>query len=450
MMIDFIACIYLLLAISETAPVSLPSNFKKSLHNSANKQKQTTPIKLDFDIVRHSVSSNNDDSALGIQHKNTRNVTSTDLLFELENEYSMYMATIQLGTPGQPIKVSLDTGSSDLWVPAEVETETKGNIYGTFNATKSKTYKKYKDNFKVTYGDLSSAIGEWGHDTISLNNITIPGLKFGYATKSSSAVSGVFGIGLKSNEASSWILRASDRGDIALSHKQLEELGMGGFYYDNYPLMLKQKGYVNKVGYSLYLNSSDSQSGSILFGAVDEAKYHDELKVLDLVNIDDTGSKVNTTVAFFVHLDEIAVDNATYINSNSSKESNSSSRYSALLDSGTSLIYAPDNIAKALQEKYATFDKVYKHPVCDCTQDGPDFKFQFEDKTINVPFLDLLFKVSETSNVCMFGIVSSKQDYFILGDAFLRLTYIYYDLEETQVAIAQARYTNESSIRVME
>lgn len=371
-------------------------------------QQSQSPLKIDFDVHRYS----RKNVPKGVRSNFLRHSASkSGAVLELENEYSMYIADIELGTPGQKIRVDVDTGSSDLWVPgAGTQSE-----YGTYDNSKSSSYKKVKDGFSISYGDGSSAKGDWATDNLTFGNFTVKSFEFGDAT-TQTAGEGVFGIGLTGNEAAR------------------------GFTYDNFPVQLKKQGITNKVAYSLYLNSLEAKSGSVLFGAIDHAKYDGDLKELKLVAIDDSGSKVDEPVAFFVNLDSISTSSGTELASKS---------YPALLDSGTTLIYAPSDIAKSIGAKFGKYNSSYGGYATSCSAKGEDFSFVFEDKTITVPFKDLLFKVDESGSECLVGVLDSGSDYYILGDGFLRSSYVYYDLEGNTVSIGQAKYTDETDIELV-
>lgn len=52
--------------------------------------------------------------------------------------------------------------------------------------------------------------------------------------------------------------------------------------YDNFPVLLQKQGLINKIAYSVYLNSSNSTTGTILFGAIDHAKYDGALSTVPI------------------------------------------------------------------------------------------------------------------------------------------------------------------------
>ncbi len=344
-----------------------------------------------------------------------KSAASAGVTLPLKNEYALYLADIEIGTPGQAIKIDVDTGSSDLWVPG-AGTQSQD---GTYDNSKSSTYEKVKSGFAISYGDGSSASGDWAKETVTIGGSKITGLEFGDAT-TQNVGQGILGVGFKGNEAAAQSSNA--------------------FTYDNLPLQMKSQGVINKAAYSLYLNSLDATSGSILFGAVDKAKYSGDLKTLDIQNIDDSGAETSEAVAFFVNLDSIKSNGNTL----------TSTTYPALLDSGTTLIYAPEDVASKIGKKYGTYDSTVGGYTTSCSTRGEDFEFTFEDKTIKVPFKDLLYntngQAAGNSDTCFLGVLSSQSNYYILGDGFLRSAYVYYDIDEPQVGIAQAVYTDKSNV----
>lgn len=377
-------------------------------------------LKIDFSVHKSSLLNHPHHKGSSTRQKlanQNKNVSLT-----LENEYSMYVAEIEIGTPGQKVEVAVDTGSSDLWVPAA---GTQSD-YGTYNNSKSLTYQKYKDGFHVSYGDGTGAQGDWATETVQFGNIKVENLTFGDATQQT-AGSGILGIGLKGNEA---------------SKRRAYSSSSSGFTYDNYPYQLKNQGIIKRVAYSLYLNAQNASSGSVLFGAIDHEKYTgDKLTQLDLVKIDDGGDAVTgDPVAFFINLNNIA----------SSQNSFSNRSSPALLDSGTTLVYAPSDVVTAVGSRYGTYSSALQGYTAPCDTQGEDFQFSFDNgATITVPFKDLLYKTTSTSSTCLVGFVDSGEDYYILGDAFLRSAYVYYDLESYKISIGQVQYSLESDIELV-
>lgn len=381
-------------------------------------KRETAPLKLDFNVIRHS------NHSVVKTNRVFKEATKGSLNLQLSNQYTQYIADFKIGTPGQSIRIDVDTGSSDLWVPAK---GTKSE-YGTFDKSQSSTYKKLKDGFAIGYGDKTYAKGEWATDDMEISGTKLTDVEFAVATNQT-AGRALVGIGFSGNEASNY--------------------GSGAFTYDNFPASLKKQGIINKNAYSLYLNSLDASAGSVLFGAIDNAKIDGNLQTLDLININDEGEKVDEPVAFFVNLDKVACGKSDVFTDKT---------YPALLDSGTTLIYAPTDVYEKITSKYGTYHQEVGGSIIDCDAQEDAFQFGFANKTINVPFSDTLFKLTLNDGLtyqiggkdqCLVGFMNSGSDYYILGDGFLRSAYVYYDLDEKKVGIAQAKYTDETDIQVV-
>jgi Eukaryotic aspartyl protease len=62
----------------------------------------------------------------------------------------LYYGLVSIGTPAQKLTVDVDTGSADLWVPANCETCTNNQ----FKPSQSSTYRGSKTKFSITYVSL--------------------------------------------------------------------------------------------------------------------------------------------------------------------------------------------------------------------------------------------------------------------------------------------------------
>lgn len=223
------------------------------------------------------------------------------------NKEYWYSVALSLGTPAQDFNVLLDTGSSDLWVYASNDTSDCQGDYcaftGTFDASKSSTYKYMNDDFSIQYVSGSS-VGNWGTDDIQIGGVKLTDFQFA-AAASAGGGQGVLGVSLKGSES---VPRDQQ--------------------YDNFPLKLKSEGFVDRAVFSLYLDDLNASTGKILFGGVDKAKYEDELAVLPLTS----------TGAFQVAFSGISIGGNSYGGGN------------AVLDSGTSYTYIPDSDYQKIAE----------------------------------------------------------------------------------------------------
>lgn len=377
------------------------------------------PIRFDFNVLR-SILDDIPEEILKAEQKILQALfKEKGYPLTLDNDYALYVADFKIGTPSQSVRVQIDTGSSDFFVPASNTTSS----YGTFDPEKSLTFKQKNESFSISYGDGSYANGQFATDDFTFSDIVLSDVIFSAATDQTTG-EGICGLGFKGNEASVY---------SSSSHKSYE--------YDNLPVQLKKQGYINKRAYSLYLNQENAKTGSLLFGAIDHAKYEGDLKILDIVNIDDSGDATDEPVAFFVNLDSITTNDTSFNNKS----------YPALLDSGTTLLYAPTKIYEALGSKYGNYNGIYGGYTTSCDTTDPDFKFGFQDKTITVPFKNFLYSLkkdgsTQNPNLCLFGFQDAGTDMYILGDNFLRSAYVYYDLDDAKVGLAQAVYTTEENI----
>jgi hypothetical protein len=162
--------------------------------------------------------------------------------------------------------------------------------YGSFNTGNSDTFRENDTYpFLIEYADNTHAIGVWGYDNVIINNVTVRDLSFAIANETSSDV-GVLGIGLPG----------------------LEVTSQYGYIYANLPIKLAQEGIINRAIYSLYLDTADAETGSILFGAIDHAKYEGDLVSLNMMR---TYSQISYPVRI-----QVPVSDITYTGSNGDSE----------------------------------------------------------------------------------------------------------------------------------
>ena len=297
--------------------------------------------------------------------------------------------------------------------------------YGTFNTENSDSFvQNDTDPFMISYADNSFAIGIWGHDTVRIGDLLVEDLSFAVANESSSDI-GVLGIGLPGLEVTN---------------------DASGYTYENLPLRMKSDGVINKALYSLYLDKADAEAGSILFGAVDHAKYIGTLETLKLRN---TYEEYDYPVKFDVPVDKIAV------NKDGKTSTVLSSTDGAVLDSGSTLSYLRsdqiEGIADALDGVYSYIADAY---VIDCDYQNDTtstLQISFGKKIINVPLSDLVLE-STYGTTCYLGLFeqSSNSSYILFGDNVLRNAYVVYDLEDNEVHIGQAYYTDDEDIEIVE
>ncbi|KAF2640856.1 acid protease [Massarina eburnea CBS 473.64] len=367
--------------------------------------------------------------ALDIQRRNVPNPIAHDQLRRraktvqqtLDNLETLYFANASLGTPEQTLRLHIDTGSSDLWTNAKNSRlcSSRGSPCvdsGTYSANDSSTYKFVNSAFNISYVDGSGASGDYATDTFKFGGQTTDDLQFGIGYTSSSP-EGILGIGYTVNE-------------VAVNRAGLDP-------YPNLPQKLADDGTINTNAYSLWLNDLDASTGSILFGGVDTAKFNGTLGKLPIIQ--ESGQYAE----FIIALTGMGQDgNTGSIFQNQS--------VAVLLDSGSSLMYLPDNVATSLYKAYdAQYDSSQGAAFVDCdlANKNGSLEFTFSGPTISVPMDELVIVAGYQRGqaVCILGIAPAGDSVSVLGDTFLRSAYVVYDLANNEIALAQTNFNATGS-----
>lgn len=407
-------------------------------------------VKLNFTVhTGNSVSDNGPNRQIEVHAR--------DDGLELQNMNTFYAVDIEVGSNKQKIKTLLDTGSADLWVPLSLCDSLSNNKrkrslgrkrgkmlskryfgvfeelkeledledfhekevskasseckqYGTFAPDDLSTFKENTTapGFYIQYADFSVASGYWGEDTVSWGDYSVT-LPFGVAE--SADMQSIFGIGFPAGESLN-SYRAAD------PNRPL-------WTYSNFPMLLKEQGLTKSWAYSLLLGANNASEGEILFGAVDHGKYEGLLQKVKVVN---TYGKVNVPVfRFDVILDGVLSDNFEF-----------KDQTTVLLDSGATLLKLPYLYLSALREKYdlrtsSSLDSMYEID-CSYLQLTETLSFHLSGIEISVPLRDLVYRYYK----CYFGIKPDAVTY-TLGANFLESAYVVYDMQNQEIALAQAK-----------
>ncbi|EXJ72369.1 uncharacterized protein A1O5_04873 [Cladophialophora psammophila CBS 110553] len=347
----------------------------------------------------------------------------------LDNEQSLYYANITLGTPAQPLRLHIDTGSSDLWVNTAsssfCESSQDPCEGGTYDSSASSTYKLINDQFNISYVDGTGAVGDYVADSLEFGGITLTDFQFGIGQTSSSQ-QGVLGIGYMSNEV------------------QVQNAGMDA--YPNLPEALVKAGHIASNAYSLWLNDLEASTGEILFGGVNTEKYEGELATIPIIP---------SNGVYF----QLAIALTGLVSAGSDLSSSSSLPAAVLLDSGATLSYLPNDIT---QEIYNQVQAVYQSDVgaayapCSLSSSSATIDFTFSGQTIRVPYNELFLGASVNNfgqpmtfqngeEACLFGIAPAQGGMAVLGDTFLRSAYVVYDLANNEISLAQTVFNSTSN-----
>jgi hypothetical protein len=150
----------------------------------------------------------------------------------------LYYVNVTIGTPPQSFALQLDTGSSDIWVPSVnsdvCQQSDRCQIAGAFDETASSTFNDVAPGaFNISYVDGSGITGDYFEDTFTIGKTSLKKMTMGLATSASRSL-GIMGIGYRAGEAIADQMPGSD--------------------YPNVINELKIQGFINSLGYSLWLN----------------------------------------------------------------------------------------------------------------------------------------------------------------------------------------------------
>ncbi len=338
------------------------------------------------------------------------------------DQHFWYGIDIEVGNPPQKVTVSIDTGSSDLWVTSKPEVigdDPNIYLYGVYNASKSSTYKHISDSFRTKYADQSSAVGEWFKDDVTIGGHTVKGFTLGLSKQNTGVSHGILGLGL----------------DGILAGQGSQEY----FGYRNYPHSLVDSGITQSSAFSMFLNGSNSNSGSLIFGGVDSNLYIGDLYSLPLVTFPVLGA----------YLDSLTFEGKTV-----------PYKQPAVLDSGSSLTYLSDASLLPILKSIGLNYTQGQYIMVDCStfqNDQRIIEYTLGCATIKVKLSELIPPESwadTDKSGCYFGLQSNSLSgsITILGDSFLRSAYVVYDMDSLEISIAQSNSSailTESEIEVI-
>ncbi|KAI5965536.1 hypothetical protein CANMA_003398 [Candida margitis] len=313
-----------------------------------------------------------------------------------------YFARVSIGSTKQQIGVAVDTGSADLWFPSNDATCTGGSdckSLGSFTPSISNTFRNLTTSVNSNYGDGNGATGYWSKDDYWFSDGTkIEQIQFGLMN----AV-------------------ARDTGVLGLGSPDLEATDDK---YPNFPAVLKNAGIIDKTAYSLYLNSATASSGSVVFGAIDKAKYSGDLAVLDFADYTWTAVK----------LDSVTAPNGSTVNLN----------IPVALDSGTTYIQLETSVAKQIYQALGLSES----GTASCDQlslDSNQLTFNFDGVSITIPYQTLFYQFSGGS-LCQARIYGSSDGNNFFGDLFLQNAYVAFNLDSKKVGLAKANYNDATDL----
>jgi hypothetical protein len=313
-----------------------------------------------------------------------------------------YYATVSVGNPPQKFKLDFDTGSSDLWFPSISCSDCKGKTL--YNPRKSKTYKKDGRPWNITYGDQSHSGGIMAKDDVNLAGLIIKNQAIEMAT----SISGQFE-------------QDTIDGLLGLAFPSISTVSGTKTPVEN----LITQGLIKNPIFGVFLGKhSQGGGGEYVFGGYDKTKVGGTL----------TTVPVDNSQGFW----QINVD------SMSMGGQKTSSAFSGILDTGTTLLLFPASNAKALAKKVGAKDNGDGTYTISCDKTKlQDLEFSIAGAKFTVPAADLIFE-SNGKGRCTAAFGYSGMDFAILGDVFIKNNYVVFDQSVPQVQISSMAIKSHS------
>lgn len=300
----------------------------------------------------------------------------------------LYYGPARFGTPPQTLTVDVDTGSADLWVPANC-----GNCHGhQFDAAHSSTFRPSNQDFSITYG-TGRVSGKVVTDVISIAGLSIKNQAFGSV-----------------NNQSYEFRKQPNDGLIGMAFGTIAQSRQPTFFEN----LIKERGKIAAPFFSVHLSRHEERSSSVCLGCVNYDWTMGPVTWLPVV------SKTYWTVK----MDGLWANGVE-----------SPTKLTAAIDTGTSLIYVPPTIASAFyslipgSKRASQYGSGFWTVPCFSVK---QIELSFNEHRFAINPRDFyLGRVSARSTDCVTGILSMGNglpaNLAIIGDEFLKSWYSTYD-----------------------
>jgi len=345
---------------------------------------------------------------------------------------SSYLAAVSIGTPPQNFHVTLDTGSSDLWVANStcLTGGTCGSSAAGFNQFASSTFQTVTQSgvpksVTIRYGS-GTVIGTQASDTVSLNGFQISQQQW-----------------LLVNQATQNLIVGSNTGILGLAFQSIASTGALPFWQS---LATGNKLSSPEMGIYLSRNSNatgDVPGGTFTLGGTDTTLYKGAIEFQNLATTSGTDTYWLLPVSSItVQGKSIPVPAGTAAN--------------AAIDTGTTLIGAPTTVVQAVYAAIPGSQALtgqnlgfYIFPCA--TQVQVSVAYGGTSWPINPS--DMIFQpVAPNSNMCVGSIfdltagtslgTNSGAPSYVMGDTFLKNVYSIFRSNPPSVGFAQLANTN--------
>ncbi|GFO24877.1 cathepsin d [Plakobranchus ocellatus] len=319
----------------------------------------------------------------------------------------IYHLPIEIGTPGQKFNMAISTSYPAMWVKSL--NRSSSHPYRGYNNTSSRTY---IENGKTFGSYFEANQGYWSQDDVTVAGLTVKNQVFGEAvltddTFKNTDIDGVFGLVPPGSSA--------DEGPTVFENMISQ---------DRLPI----------PAFSLYLNryNSSDRDSMLIFGKRDR-DYCIGWFIF---------APLTSPRSWQFEVDGVEVSSRMKVVSDEPGR--------AELDTSTPLIHGPMEEVRMLHHYLGgkPHEKLLGRYVFDCSKVDslPDVEFIVSGQSLPLSSRDYVIKEDQDGHVTCFSAISGmywRKDTtpnWILGTAFMRAYYTYFDKENSRVGFATARH----------
>jgi len=315
-------------------------------------------------------------------------------------ENAQYFGPVSVGTPPQTFNVVYDTGSANLWVPAN---NCSCGSHPKYDYSKSSTYKADGTIFAIQYGS-GPVSGHLSSDSAAIGSLTVKGQTF-------AEIDNVKGLGLAYSVGKFDGILGLAFGTISVDNVTTP--------FDN----MVSQGLIDEAVFSFYL-STGSGAGELLLGGIDSNHYTGDITYVPVTSETYWETKLDSMV-----ISGAAVTTTTKV----------------IVDSGTSILAGPSADVKAIAAKVGAkpfflnkaeytipCKSIATLPTIEVTMGGNKFTLEGKDYVIN------------SGVICLFGMTgidvpAPNGPLWIMGDVFMRKYYTIFDKAQARIGFALAK-----------
>lgn len=309
-----------------------------------------------------------------------------------------------------------------------------------YNSTSSSTFTNITNqNFNITYSDRETLTGGMGYESFTLGGITVPQQKFAYVNYAAWYGDGYSSglVGFAYSTLTSAYSGTNPHNDQRGGTQMYNTL-----FTNMYNLSL------TAPIFSLAIDRDPNNGGVLALGGIPNIPHSPQWVSASIQSV---GVFVGTTTPAYefytIQSDGFAVSAspATQFNpfygTTSPHKTNLIANGSVIVDSGTSLVYAPNSVADAVAAAFrppATYDMNTDAYFVSCSAIPPVFGVSIAHKILFVNGADLI--VPSSQGQCISGVQPNNGGLTILGDVWMKNVLSVFDIGAEKMRFAARQY----------